>query len=62
MPKIPGIWPKIPKSHTALAGESDHYYHPGTHTSDLDKKIQSKKPRLSTPPSKSVLAAGKMGS
>ena len=29
MPKIPGIWPKIPKSHTTLAGENDQNYHPG---------------------------------
>ena len=28
MPKIPGIWPKMPKSHTALAGENDQNYHP----------------------------------
>jgi hypothetical protein len=28
----------------------------------LDQKIQSKKPRPSTPPSKSVLAAGKISS
>jgi hypothetical protein len=29
MPKMPGDWPKTPKSHTTLAGDNDKNYHPG---------------------------------